>query len=304
MTLDAPPTPAADDDLPLPCPNCGYDLRGGSAGVCPECGGAFDAAELARSAGIPWQDRGRLGRTRAFVRTVRLAVRHPTTLARAAVRPVDYAAARRFQLWCVALAGATFGVPLAVAGWIGLRGAVGFAVTFGPPPHPLLGQLADGVVLLAAVVGLFLWLLTATGVASYFFHPKGRPVELQNRAVALSYYAAAPLALAPIAGVLLLAVIGTGVLFDQRGITFAREPGLFIVTAMATLAAGSTCLLILVDLIVLPLVLLARGLHASVGRLCLCGVTLAVAWPLLFLVFAVGLPALAFYAQLAWHALR
>jgi hypothetical protein len=41
---------------------------------------------------------------------------------------------------------------------------------------------------------LILW----TGLPSYFFHPPWLPVELQNRAVALSYYATAPLALMPL----------------------------------------------------------------------------------------------------------
>ena len=43
-------------------------------------------------------------------------------------------------------------------------------------------------------LGILLWLAAATGVASYFFHPRELPVHLQNRAVALSYYANAALA--------------------------------------------------------------------------------------------------------------
>lgn len=39
---------ASDLDRPLPCPLCGYDLRGLPAGRCPECGHAFDPDSLRR----------------------------------------------------------------------------------------------------------------------------------------------------------------------------------------------------------------------------------------------------------------
>ena len=44
-----------------------------------------------------------------------------------------------------------------------------------------------------------LLLICLTGLPSYFFHPKRLSIEMQNRTVALSYYTAAPLALAPFA---------------------------------------------------------------------------------------------------------
>jgi len=44
-----------------------------------------------------------------------------------------------------------------------------------------------------------LLLAAATGVPSYFFQPRGVSVERQNRALALSYYGSAPLALVPLA---------------------------------------------------------------------------------------------------------
>ena len=43
-------------------------------------------------------------------------------------------------------------------------------------------------------VGALLFFAAATGVPSYFFHPKALPVEMQNRAVALSYYTCGGLA--------------------------------------------------------------------------------------------------------------
>src|SRR5205823_2812668 len=44
------------------------------------------------------------------------------------------------------------------------------------------------------LIGLLLFFILLTGVGSYFFHPRRLAVLRQNRAVALSYYACAPLA--------------------------------------------------------------------------------------------------------------
>ena len=41
-----------------------------------------------------------------------------------------------------------------------------------------------------------LFLAAATGVPGYFFHPRDLPLEQQNRAIAMSYYACGPLAIA------------------------------------------------------------------------------------------------------------
>ncbi len=46
---------AAATPPPLPCPRCGYNLHGAGAPRCPECGLAFDAADLA--AGIARENR-------------------------------------------------------------------------------------------------------------------------------------------------------------------------------------------------------------------------------------------------------
>ncbi len=43
-------------------------------------------------------------------------------------------------------------------------------------------------------VGVLLWLAAMTGVTSYFFHPRGLSLHLQNRAVAVSYYTHAAMA--------------------------------------------------------------------------------------------------------------
>src|SRR5438477_13137741 len=93
MTADvitAPPVPFGRF-----CPDCGYDLRGLSSERCPECGLSIDAAMV--ESPIPWAHRARIGRLRAFRRTVILATFRPKRLAAAVAVTVDYADARLFR---------------------------------------------------------------------------------------------------------------------------------------------------------------------------------------------------------------
>jgi hypothetical protein len=61
-----------------------------------------------------------------------------------------------------------------------------------------LGWVLELLLAPAIILGSYAFLLAASAVAGYFFHPRRLPVERQNRAVALSCYACAPLALTPI----------------------------------------------------------------------------------------------------------
>jgi hypothetical protein len=80
----------------LPCPRCGYDLRGTvverGGRRCPECGGVWRGGELSR---VPWVHRGRLGRVRGYVRTVKVVMFRPGVLAREA--PLGEREARQFH---------------------------------------------------------------------------------------------------------------------------------------------------------------------------------------------------------------
>src|SRR5690606_24423451 len=104
----APATPAGADDLPLPCPACGYDLRATEAERCPECGATIDELTRSGEATIPWQQRRRVGRLRGFLATLNWALFHPSRRAQQAGRRVDYASARRFQIICCLIAMAGF----------------------------------------------------------------------------------------------------------------------------------------------------------------------------------------------------
>jgi hypothetical protein len=103
-------------------------------------------------------------------------------------RPVSYADAQRFR-WVTIL---HMQVPLmlATAGWY-----VGAWPTLFDDPlaNQLFCQIWPAVGL---HIGIALFLAAVTGVPSYFFHPRGLPVEMQNRAIAMCYYACSPLALA------------------------------------------------------------------------------------------------------------
>ena len=90
-----------------------------------------------------------------------------------------------------------------------------FLVTM-PPRRRIVLEMA----LLPLGAGcLWLFLFTATGAASYFFHPRSISIERQNRAITLSYYACAPLALTPIVALCPLYIyLADGFPFNSDGI--------------------------------------------------------------------------------------
>jgi hypothetical protein len=189
-------------DQGLFCPECQYDLRGISSERCPECGLAFDRAQLSGSR-IPWLHRHETGSVRAYIRTVVARTRGTEGLAAEMVRPVSLRQAQLFRWvtvitvfvpvcatvpllrWYVsALSPQAQGVPGDMGPWIDL---------IVPLPQGYSYWPLISLCLLLLIVGL-------TGVASYWFHPRTMPVELQNRAVAMSYYTCAPMVwLAPCA---------------------------------------------------------------------------------------------------------
>ena len=301
-----PPVTRDAEELPVPCPVCGYDLSRASSDRCPECGWQIDEQAL-REASIPWQQ---VGGVRGFLRTLRLALRHPRALGRQALRPVQYRPARRFQVICVLLAWLPI-APLMAWGMWSIRGQIiadpslgtaGFGFFGSAPPTQIDawgGILADAAIVAAALLGLFLWPLLATGVPSYFFHPKRLPRGLQDRAISLSYYAAAPLTLVPLVPFLAAAAGFVGEVTNGDLSQPLTWVGAFAPACAAALIAGVA----VADLIVMPLILLRVGLHASLGRVLLCGLTTLIGWIVLFPLLVIGLPLLVLYAQIALHAL-
>lgn len=199
-----PATASTSPTETLYCPACSYDLRGiGDSRRCPECGLEIDWQELADSR-IPWVHRRQIGRVRAYWRTLWLATVHTKSLAREAYRPVSYGDAQRFRLVTSILAAVVpaIGVTISLLNDRGLGAMSRFDPFRGTSGQPVPGLFdlvlpyAAGVLLppvLPLCIGLFVF--AAAGVPSYWFHPRRLPVIKQNRAVALSHYACAPLVL-------------------------------------------------------------------------------------------------------------
>lgn len=217
MSTLGPPELAAD--APLYCPGCDYDLRGlerETGATCPECGQGVDDASL-RVAAVPWEGRGERGwwgRVGSFWRTAARATFRPKRLARAASLPVRYDDAAAFRR--VLCGWLMVGVVLpGVVWWAGPWGGGGEWVQTAWVLQPtLLVTLGASV-----MVGAWLFLLGITGVHSYWFHPRHLDVERQNRAVALSLYAAAPMAWVPLvwlplAGIAAVVAAGDGARYD------------------------------------------------------------------------------------------
>lgn len=209
---DVPDTPATE----LLCPRCGYDVRGLDSDRCPECGLPLDDVRAARSA-IPWVYARATGRRRAYGRTVAFVTFHPIRLARDPAAVLDYADAQRFRLRTAALL---------YVGFLGLTAAL-----IDANPGTWQQMLTDGVwIYIMLAVGGFFGLLGLTGVPTYLFHPRRLTVPAQNRAIALAYYACAPLVWS---GVLALLVGAWVLISDRGGLPFA--PPLWLGAALVAL---------------------------------------------------------------------
>jgi hypothetical protein len=295
-------------ELQMPCPSCGYDLRAGVGNVCPECGKTFDRARLGE-AEIPWQSRRESSRLRSFWRTVWLAMWRPKRLAQQAARPVDLRAARRFQMIACLLLFPCLAVPvIAIAIPHGPELFLMFVLDDAPwlPKNSLGAWAADVVLIVLPALLLLPWLWLATGVPSYFFHPRRLDRPLQDRAIAFSYYASAPLVFLAFAAMLfVLAALVPWVLeVEPDGLLYLLWwPGL--IEIIAVVLAGGAMLFTLgavVLLLYLPWRLLRTGLNAGIGRALSCVATTCLAWPVLFVAVVVVPTLLVLYLQIAWHA--
>ena len=189
-TNNAPAPPPGGIAHDLFCQTCGYNLRALVSDRCPECGDSLDTVRT-REPQIPWVYRHQLGRFRAYWQTVRMVMFNQRRFCEEMARPVNFAESQRFR-WVTVL---HVYVPLVLGTAFLLF--VDSSGAFGPRrpqfTSDLPMEIQAGIAALVAVA-LFLFLAAATGVPSYFFHPKVAPVPLQNRAIALSYYAAGPMA--------------------------------------------------------------------------------------------------------------
>ena len=154
--------------------------RARRARSAPSAGQSLEYLET-DAAKIPWQDRGELGLFRAYCRTIWRSSRRHKLFAQALVHDVSYRDARRFQL-----------ITIGLVGLILLPIAVYCSLMFTPSGASWHEHVAQS---LASVAAVMIWLLMATGIPSYFFHPRDLETRLQNRLIAMSYYTCAPLGL-------------------------------------------------------------------------------------------------------------
>lgn len=197
--------PAAVDPLPeirqdLFCQRCGYNLRGLTGNRCPECGGSLDGVRSLVPQ-IPWMYRKESGWWRAYWRTIRFVMFHQAQFCDEMARPVSFRDSQSFR-WITVL---MVGIP-----YILLPIALFLTWKPQPPREELVGlAIAAGWPLAIPYFSWLLFLAAATGMPSYFFHPREVPVQQQNRAVALSYYACGPLAFLTIPLLTIVAAILT-----------------------------------------------------------------------------------------------
>jgi hypothetical protein len=261
----------------LHCPDCGYNLFGIDSDRCPECGLPIDRSILGESR-LPWMHRHKIGRVRAFLRTVVLATVRPRKIAEEVNRPVSYADAIKFRRICLLLAI----LPL----------LLGIGLTVWTSDMGIFWWESTGLVV-ACGFSAWLFLLAITGLPSLFCHPKSLPVLRQNRAIALSFYAAAPLA-----WMILPTVILGLCVFVFNG------PNRWFPGAETLLAAGYGLLLLLFAAQGnSSFVLLKHTTLRSASRRWIIGICLAICYIALFWIVAIGIPMIAIYVDVMIHSL-
>jgi hypothetical protein len=300
----------------LLCPGCGYDLRGIDSDRCPECGVEIDRAHGLVSQ-IPWEHRKQLGKWRAYFKTVAIAMVRPARLAAEMSRPVRFDDARRFARRTAVLAW----LPLALTTiWLWLASmklpVVPMPMSSSPGewrwtgigilvPHDngrpwfvaallridvgkmlSIGFALEVLIVATLMASLLLWVTFLCRAGSYFFHPADRSLARQNRGVALSYYACAPLALTPLVMPFSLYA------FWSAGITRLFGPERLPMASRLSLAGYALPSLLLGWLLVSSLVLLKKTTGCGAARLLAMAITLPLIWTLLT-VAAAMLPAIA-----------
>lgn len=134
-----------------------------------------------------------------------------------------------------------------------------------------------------------LFLFAATGVPSYFFHPRSVAPQQQNNAVAMSVYASAPLAFYPVL-VLVICILAPVVSLDRWGLAYLLVPSRW--PGIGLFACAGVCAVVwwwgLLRLVQRTMPLRKRR-HAAVG------ISLPLIWFGLAVVLLVLLPLLVLY---------
>lgn len=205
-------------------------------------------------------------------------------------RPVSFADAQRFRHVTVLLAWVPLGISCAV------ERSARFDLFPSRATNGLgLGWWMEAFAVVAALFACWLALYLVSGAGSYFFHPRSLPIVRQNRAVALSYYACAPLAWLWLPAVLSWGAAGIDSGHYRDGTERLVRP----------LALGAFALLIAIVLLCWFRVigLMRRVTHCGPGRVLGAIVYLPLAWGLLFAVCG-AIPVAVLYVALVILSLR
>jgi len=286
------------------CPDCGYDLRGITSDRCPECGFKIDDASMAASP-IPWVHRRRIGRARAFWRTLLLTTFRPKRLAGAAAMPVDYREAQRFRRWIIILTSLPFIAAILITRHFGAADAIGSIVQIYSYPSGYPGGVTPrfswmdpafcwsaGAILWPVLpVGVLITFALITAAPSYWFHPASLPIVRQNRAVAISAYLCGPLLWIAL---LVCAALGVMALMWAKS---ADEPSLQWTLELLLVLMGLAALALVLLLGWNTMRVLSRTTRPSMGRFILAGLVFPVC---ALLAIVIGLGVFPSFAGFIW----
>lgn len=262
------PVPSGYDVI---CEQCGYSLVGLAGSRCPECGAQFDPAALP-FARVPWLHRRRLGRWRAYWQTVKWVLRDPHSFAAELCRPVRISAddARRFRKLTTQVGALSAALTFAFLPMLMPRGF------FGPMRGPETYLFTLLMALCAWLLAL-IFLRLATDMPLFIW--KGLPNLPPSELAPLHHYAAAPIALAPLALPLI-------VVWPALAITM-NAPEVFVLLSvlLALLSLGAW----LIFLWRIPQVLMKTATRCGTGRVALLALYLPAHW--LLMAFVVMLAA-------------
>src|SRR4051812_26859825 len=166
----AQPLQSATASTDLFCIKCGYNKRGINSNHCPECGQDFSILPPSTSR-LPWLHRHRIGLFYAYWRTIGMFLFNDKLFLEQADYPITLRDARLF--WLLTLAH-VIAPPLILLVYLAADQPPGRLMTL------KLRLFASAYIPIPEVfyflAGYILFFIAATGMPSYFCHPRALPV--------------------------------------------------------------------------------------------------------------------------------
>lgn len=258
------PVPAADQPVPaeydLLCENCGYSLIGLMHTTrCPECGVSFNPNELPL-ARVPWLYRNRLGAIRSFCSTVMAILTGPRKFAAELCRPIRISASDAKEFRQILIVLSVLSVTTGALGWAVWEYYFTFPLVL--PQRDLLMMMAMSV---SGFVALCVFVTLATDLPTFIWRGlASSPLYLAP----LHHYAAAPLALIPVAVYLALA-----------GRIIIQWSGVVILPSVLMIAMGIVIAIYMALMLwSMPIIFMEIATHCSIWRKLALGLYLPFHW--------------------------